>query len=319
MAPGLSPLAVRAADSVNGVKTETARASARRSYSTWLRHLRHAKDNGLNARPDAVTEIGPGDNLGHGLAALLCGASRYYAFDIVKLVDAERSLAVFDELAALFAARAAIPDDSEFPRVIPKLTCYDFPSDVLDEKRLRGALSERRLERIRDSIRAAGVGGDMISYKVPWSDSDVVEKGSVDMIFSQAAMEHVDDLRGAYSAMNLWLKPGGYMSHAIDFKAHHLSDAWNEHWTYGNLAWKLLRGKRPYLLNREPLSTHLRLLEECGFDAVCVKRTAQPPDVSRERLAARFRNMPEDDLTTSGALVQSIKRTELSQEPEQSA
>ena len=317
MTPGLSPLAIRAAGMARrgaDERRERGFDSARYCYSVWLRHLVHARNSGLDARPKVTAEIGPGDSLGAGLAALLTGTSKHYAFDIVDCAPTDRNIQVFDELVDLFQKRAPIPDNSEFPLCKPLLGSYDFPRDILDERRMSDALNPDRIAAIRNSIPStSGGGGRIMFYKVPWSAASVAEKHSVDMIFSQAAMEHVDDLRGAYRAMNLWLKPGGYVLHMIDFRAHHLSDAWNGHWAYGNLAWKLLRGKRPFLLNREPLSTHLSLLEECGFDAVCAKRTAQPPDVPRERLAARFRDMPEDDLTTSEALVQAIKRAELSQ------
>ena len=48
----------------------------------------------------------------------------------------------------------------------------------------------------------------------------MVKSGSVDMILSQAVMEHVEHLEQTYEAMRHWLKPGGLASHAIDFKSH---------------------------------------------------------------------------------------------------
>ena len=315
LTPGLSWPATRAAGALRRKRFPTKHSdSARYCYSAWLRHLVHARDNGLDAHPKVTAELGPGDSLGVGLAALLSGGRKHYAFDIVRYAAADRNLRVFDDLVDLFRRRAPIPDDGDAPLRPMRLDGSEFPCDILDERRMSDALSPDRIALIRSSIAdgsAAGGEDAPISYKVPWSATSVAQRHSVDMMFSQSVMEHVDDLRGAYRAMSLWLKPGGYMSHAIDFKAHYLSDAWNWHWTQGDFAWKLLRGKRPFLLNREPLSTHLSLLEECGFDAWSAARTAQPPDVPRERLAARFRDMPEDDLTTSEALVQAIKRAEL--------
>jgi len=37
------------------------------------------------------------------------------------------------------------------------------------------------------------MNGSMIQYKVPWYNFNIVEKESVDMIFSQAVLEHVDE------------------------------------------------------------------------------------------------------------------------------
>ncbi len=42
---------------------------------------------------------------------------------------------------------------------------------------------------------------------VPWHDSNIVEKESVDLIFSQAVLEHIDDMAFSYEKMFSWLKP----------------------------------------------------------------------------------------------------------------
>ena len=57
-----------------------------------------------------------------------------------------------------------------------------------------------------------------------------------------------------------WLRPGGVMSHQIDFSCPG-GVPWNHHWAYGPFAWKLIRGNRPYYVNRVPLSEYLRLLD----------------------------------------------------------
>ena len=58
-------------------------SSARYCYSVWLRHLIRAGETGLSTQPKVVAELGPGDSLGIGLAALVSGSSLYYALDIV--------------------------------------------------------------------------------------------------------------------------------------------------------------------------------------------------------------------------------------------
>jgi hypothetical protein len=42
----------------------------------------------------------------------------------------------------------------------------------------------------------------MIQYHAPWFDARVIEPETVDMVYSQAVLEHVDELAGIYRAMH---------------------------------------------------------------------------------------------------------------------
>jgi SAM-dependent methyltransferase len=136
----------------------------------------------------------------------------------------------------------------------------------------------------------------------------MIREGSVDMVYSQAVLEHVDDLDRTYEALSRWLKPKGFLSCQIDFRCHETAKEWNGHWTYSDLVWKLIRGRRPYLLNREPLSTHLQFLKQHGFEIVCEQRVKKPSRIERHQFASRFRNLPEEDLTTSGVFIQAVQK-----------
>lgn len=282
--------------------------SARYCYSVWLRHIVIAKINGLSPYPKIVAELGPGDSLGVGLAALIYGCDKYYAFDVVEYANTERNLKVFDELVTLFKNRTAIPGDDEFPLVKPYLEQYDFPSDILTEDRLHQALERSRIETIRDAIVSPQRNESLIQYKAPWYHTDILENESVDVIYSQAVLEHIDELRDAYKFMRLCLKPTGYISHQIDFKCHGTADEWNAHWKYSDFIWKLIRGKRPYLINREPHSTHISILKEEGYSVVCDKKINTKSNINKDDLATRFKAISDDDLTTSGALIQAVKK-----------
>jgi SAM-dependent methyltransferase len=271
----------------------------------WLRHLVMADINGLSTNPGVVAELGPGDSIGIGLAALLSGADRYYAFDIVNYADVKKNVAVFDDLVRLFRARADIPGADEFPQTEPYLTSYTFPAHILTEERLHAALDDERITRIRASVVDTESPRSVVQYKVPWYDSNIVEEASVDMVFSQAVLEHVDELPVTYERMRRWLKPTGFMSHSIDFKAHGSADEWNGHWAYSDFTWKLIKGKRPYLINRQPHSYHLDLLNEFGFNVVCDITNELPSKMSSDDLAPRFRHMQPEDLTTGSAFIQS--------------
>jgi hypothetical protein len=277
--------------------------SARYCYSVWLRHLAMANAHGVTTSPKIVAELGPGDSLGIGLAALISGAEYYYAFDIVEHVDQQRNVAIFDDLVALFKNREDIPGEQEFPGVYPQLDSYGFPSEVLTDQWLDSALNADRIGRLRESVVDMSGGDSVMQYRVPWCDSSVLEENAVDMIFSQAVLEHVDDLAETYQAMYSWLRPSGFMCHQIDFRSHGFADEWNGHWAYSDLVWKLYRGKRAFLLNREPHSTHIGLLQKTGFKVLFDKQVTSTSNIDRSRLSHRFCDLSDEDLTTSGAFI----------------
>lgn len=282
--------------------------SARYCYGVWLRHLVLAQHNGLLAGvPNRVGELGPGDSIGIGLAALLSGAERYCGMDVVAHASLRQHVSMLREMVELFKTRANIPDEHEFPNLKPQLSSCEFPSHLLTDEFLCASLAPERVEKIRQSLENCDAPGSMIKYAAPWYNDLVVENESLDMIYSQAVLEHVDDLRGTYRAMFSWLKRGGCLSHQVDFKSHELTAEWNGHWTISDSMWWLMRGRRAYLLNREPHSTHLRLLTEFGFEILCDRTFTLPSQLERNQLARRFRKMTAADLTASGAFIQARK------------
>jgi SAM-dependent methyltransferase len=245
----------------------------------WLKHLALLRAAGMREMPRALAELGPGDSIGVGLAALLSGVERYAALDVVRFSNAAANLAVFDELAALSRARDA-------------------------------SLAEDRISRIREAIVSPGSegGGAMIRYMVPWADERVIEPASIDAAISHAVLEHVVDPASAYRALSRWLKPGGMMSHQIDFTSHGTAEQWNGYRAYPELLWKMIAGRRPYLINREPCSTHLAFLENNGFEIIATKRVTRTDGIARSRLSRRWRDISDEDLSCSDLTVQARKR-----------
>jgi hypothetical protein len=286
--------------------------SARYCYTVWLRHLISAHEHGLcTETPRHVAELGPGDSLGIGMAALLSGAESYHALDIVAYSHSSRNLRIFSELVELFCRRADLPDEEEFPLVSPRLKSYKFPSHILSPERLDEALSAPRIQHLCDAIRGAKPS-PALSYIVPWHEAEGLEKLShglaFDMIFSQAVLEHVDNLSMTYEMLYRWLKPGGFMSHDIDFTSHGTHVDFNGHYTYPPLVWNLMRGRRAYLINRLPPSTHWDLMQRCNFQIVHREYRTGSSRISRERLPSEFRAMSNQDLSISSAFVQAVKQ-----------
>lgn len=268
--------------------------SARYCYAVWMRHL--VKTGGLAAEATTVAELGPGASLGVGIAALLCGAERYVALDVVRQATVADNVAVFDGLVELLRARAGIPGPSEFPEVQPNVDSLQFPSQILAERRMDQSLSPSRLSRIRRQI----VAGEL-EYVVPWGMPALGAK-SVDLIVSQAVLEHVEDLETAYAAMFNWLRPGGLMSHQIDFRNHGTSREWNGHWGYSGHVWRILRGDRA--INRQPISRHLQALRNAGFSLLDADRQTRTDGLRRRDLHRDWGWLSDDDLSCAGAFVQ---------------
>lgn len=279
-------------------------SSARYCYSVWLRHLAMAEEyRSLEQMPKIVAELGPGDSLGMGLCALLSGVEKYYAFDVVKYANSPKNLEIFEELVNLFKNKRPIPDDKEFPLVKPYLDNHSFPDKILTDDLLKAALKEERLNMILDSIKNPESKDSVITYQVPWNDSSVIQKNSVDMIFSQATLEHIDKIEEAYKTMFDWLRLDGFMSHQIDLKCHGMSSNWNGHWTYSDLKWKLFRGKREWLLNRLACSDHLKIITTCGFKIIQTVKIEQQNHLKKSRIAKKFKHLTDKDLETSGIFI----------------
>lgn len=281
--------------------------SATYCYGVWMKHLTMLREHGMDTIPETVAELGPGDSLGIGLAAMLSGANRYYALDVVPFTNTESNLEVFDELVALFKARTGRPSVG-WPDYDRYLDPHLFPSHILTDEILAATLADDRVSRIRRALINPGMAVDEVSveYHVPWSDDSVIQHESVDLILSHSVLEHVADLEGTYHALKRWLKPDGMMSHQIDFGAHGLSREWNGFRGYSELLWKLVLGKRTYLINRVPCSVHLDLLAS-RFKIVCEMKRIRNDGISRSELSPYWRDMSDEDLNCSGVFVQAVK------------
>jgi len=292
-----------------GIKETGGSNSAYYCYGVWLRHLnyiyKYKNINDINI----VAEMGPGDSIGVGICALLTGSQKYFAFDIMKYQSIAKNLKLFDELVDLFKKRTPIPDESIFPNMKPFLNDYSFPSILLHDDLLEKSLNEGRLKSIRKSIELPyNETNDFFIYYAPWNSPDIIKNKSVDLIISQAVLEHVDDLKNAFKYFFNWLKEDGVMSHQLDFKCHGFAKEWNGHWAYNNFEWMLVRGRRKWLINRKPLSYHLRMYKNNQFEIIHKKSIYAQNGISRKKLSSNFLYITDEDMLTSGSYILSKKK-----------
>jgi hypothetical protein len=254
--------------------------------------------HGFRISGSRIGELGPGDSIGIGIAALLSGASQYVGLDIVPFSTKTNLRIIFEALVSLYSNREPIPDDNEFPRVRPRLDTYEFPNQFISWDDFTSTVENTRIE----LSRPLGTGRS-VNYKAPWTSPSEIATASLDLIFSQAVLEHVDGLEETYNAMSLWLKPGGYASHVIDFTAHGLAPFWNGHWAYSDWEWKSVRGRREYLLNRQPLSRHLFCASRAGFEVLYTHTDYGERGLEQNALSQQFQTLADDDLRTRGAVL----------------
>ena len=283
-------------------------ASAAYCYGVWMKHLTLLWAHGMKSMPHTVLELGPGSSLGTGCAALLSGAERYLAIDAVAHMRPEANLQLLHELTERFRRRAPRPI-AGFPPFDQYLDANLFPSGALDDARLEAALAPARLARIERAVRAqcTGMPEEMLRYYT-WDTLRPTADGEVDLLFSHVVLNHAADLDEMYGKCERWVRPGGWMSHQVDFTCLRTAEQWNGHWAYGELAWKVIAGRRPYFVCREPLGTHLRLLEQHGFDVVHVVRGQMMGGIRREELAPRWRGISDEDLATQTGFIIARRR-----------
>lgn len=268
-------------------------SSALYCYAVWLRQLVQAD---LRCVPDSVAELGPGDSIGTGLAALISGTSRYLALDAVAHAQPAQNLRLFDEILTLMQARTKVPSSQEFPGMTDS-EAQPFPLEAMGgESGLSAALASSRIERLRNAIRNGDRG--FIEYRAPWHGDLKTPIEPVSFLFSNAVLEHVTEIGLVHAALHNCLKPGGLASHQIDFRSHGLFKAWDGHRAAPDWLWKLFLGRRPYLLNRAPVSAHLDAAAKAGFDLQkLVLHERQPAS----RPSPRFAQLDTRDLHTAEA------------------
>lgn len=254
-----------------------------------------------------VVELGPGNSIATGVATLLCGAERYIGLDVLEHIPTVSHSRVLDDVLELFRQRADILDDQTYPTLCPMLDDYRFPKAALTTCAYR-AKDSQWISAIRAAVNdltARDEGHALLRYIVPCKP-DSLPPESADLIFTQAVLQEIPHdgsaaLRQTIAAMAAWLRPGGVMSHQIDFGIYGL-ESWNSHRTWSNLEWRLICGRRDNFVNREPLSTYEALLQECGLSIVGVE-AVEEMGAEDSALAPRYAALSERDRRTRSVTI----------------
>jgi len=279
------------------VGSEAHALQAKYCYGVWLSHLKNSyQPSGWDEIPKSVAEVGPGEALGVGLAALISGVERYRTFDVVQLVEPGNHLPLVDQLVELFRNREPSPQP--------------FPSNILTDRHLEGAMEPGRIAAIREAAAAIDdgkYGGEMLSYTVPWVTGGLGRDGEYDLVLSQAALMYEPNLEMIYAEISRVLRTGGCTSNQIDFSCAGATKDWDGHRLVSDSIWGLLTARRPYYVSRRSPAEHIRAMEEAGLKVLAVERTKRAPSCDRNALSPRFRDLSAEDRETSSALFAAVK------------
>lgn len=284
--------------------------SAAYCYTVWWRHIIQLHQTGLIGTVSDIqkmAEIGPGDSLGIGLTGLLSGVDEYYAFDVIEHANNLKNKQVLAEIVQMLQNRQDLPHEGpQFRNTNPKLDDYTFPTHLLGNRGDEINYQERS-SNVDKALDAKHYGDIRVEYVAPWYEKMPDFKGELDMIYSQAVMEHVIEIEHAYNKMFEWLKPGGIISHQIDYKAHEMTTEWNGHWYIGDGMWKFLLSGRKYPINRLPHSAHVREIEKAGFVIKNIVPVITESKFGRRPPKIRGIQFLETDYTISSAHIQAVK------------
>lgn len=153
----------------------------------WLSHL-GSYTGDVSIRNKTVLELGPGSDLGAGLYLLAKGCGQYNACDVHNLV-------------------ASVPN-----------TFYEAFFEKLKRMDPEIAFSPLR----EDLARARAGDRSRLNYVVR-DDFDLASEfgeSTVDLVFSQAAFEHFDDIEATVERLTAVCRPGATLVAEIDLKTH---------------------------------------------------------------------------------------------------
>lgn len=153
------------------------------SYGIWLKHLALSRLWRSEGVPSTVVELGPGQSLGVGLAALICGSKRYLGLDVMRFVPVDTVMPVFDRLVELFRQRERPRNANGFPPYESLLDAAGFPSPALPAEHMARMLDPARIAELRAEIdrfvRSGGQRAARIEYVAPWRIEQLPTRGAM--------------------------------------------------------------------------------------------------------------------------------------------
>lgn len=154
----------------------------------WITHLQKYTNNVYSLAGKNVLELGPGSDLGIGIYLLAKGCSQYNACDVNDLI---------------------------------KFTPDNFYEQLIGK--LKGINDQTNVDFLKEQLNKTKAGVFSRLNYVVRDDFDITAAfgiSTVDLVFSQAAFEHFDDINSTVSRLTAVCKPGAILVAEIDLKTH---------------------------------------------------------------------------------------------------
>lgn len=201
-------------------------------------------------------------------------------------------------IAASYGARAILVDVGSFAK--PDMTFYLKLTEKLSEDKLSSPdLSECR------SVQDILVKCNALYLTSGTHSLSQIETDSVDLMFSQAVLEHVRkaEFSEFFAQCRRILKPKGACSHQVDLKDH--LDRSLNNLRFSEALWESdFFSNSGFYTNRIQLPDMVELVEASGFkvDVESISRWEHLP-INKEKLAEPFKSLPNDVLNVSGFIM----------------
>lgn len=268
------------------------RFSRQRLWDNFYTFFTHWKPAGFDFRGSTILDIGCGGTNPYGFLMVfaLLGARRAIGMDVDIPADPKHAVQ-----AAAKAAAYMLLDH--------KIVVGDYPIERDDVARFAGGFDFKKI-----------LAGDAtgLDERVCLLHDSVhqmsLADGEVDLMTSNAFLEHVPDLDSAFEEMSRVTSSGGYGAHNIDGIDHkHYADA-----DVAPIGFLSIESKDEIVhgSNRVRPLEYPRLFEKHGFEVVEIYpyRTEEVTADMRRDFLEHYRSMPDEVLSVSQARIYVRKR-----------
>lgn len=264
------------------------RGDADYAVRVFLHHYRHLSASGFRAA-DTILEVGPGRNVGTALLMWALNRSRCVGAVTVTLWDVFPNMVV-DADAVRQAARALL-ESPVFHGVLETLP--DDRMQVTLDGVARGELLPDIRYRVQPLTELIASG----------------EASEVALVYSQAAIEHIWNVKDFWRVVIGLTKSGGWHSHRIDLADHGRRETnYIEMLEWSPIGYWLTLRFVPGAINRWRASMHLDFLVQSGLNILSTSReTRDTLPIPRTRIDRRFRSLDEVDLRTTAVDLVAVK------------